>query len=372
MSMKMKLLIFSNTDWYLYNYRVPIDSRLGDDFESIMVSPDGKFSEKIEASGFKWRNIVMSRSGLNIFKEIGTIRSMIKILKEEKPYLIHNFTMKGNINGSLAARFAGVRVVNSITGLGYVYASDDLKAKILRPFANIGYKITLAKGKTIFQNPIDMESFIKKGLVKRENCKLIRSSGVDVNLFVPTAFPEPSFKVVFAGRLLWTKGVGELVEAAREVKALKPEIEIVLAGVPDPGNPATITEKEMKDWQDEGIVEFLGFHSDMAGLLADAHVACFPSKHTEGTPKFLVEAAASGRPIITTDNRGCIEVYNGKNGFLVPKGDAKALAQSILELANNRDLLEEMGKESRKLAVEEFSVDLVASETAEVYRSFED
>lgn len=369
----MKLVVFSNTDWYLYNYRVPIDLLLKEKgVETIMISPQGEFSEKIQEAGFKWYPVEMSRSGLNVLEERKTINQLAEILKKEAPDVIHSFTMKGNVNGTFAAVKAGVpKIVNSITGLGFIYSSNSLRARLLRPIARTAHKLTLGKGKTIFQNPEDYANFIRTKLVKEEDAFLIRSSGVDLTRFIPEPFPEgEQVKVLFASRLLWIKGVQELVDAARKLIERGKNIRIQVIGKGDDGNPASVPDEAIQKWVDEGVIDYLGFRTDIPELINRAHIVCFPSKQKEGTPKFLVEAAGCGRPIITTDNRGCTEVVeDGKNGFLVPIGDVDSLVEKIELLAGDRELMEKMGAESYTIAKEQFSVVDVANKTYDVYCS---
>lgn len=367
----MKLISFCNTDWYFYNYRLPIDNLLREKgYEVVVVCPPGEYVDKIEKSGFRWLPIRMSRSGVNPLYEIDTIVQLTKIYKEEKPDIVHHFTIKCNLYGAVAAKLAGVSsVVDSIAGLGYIFASKAAKARFLKPVGYWGYKQTLRFSKVIFQNSIDFQNFVDKRYVDSDSAYLIRSSGVDLRKFYPATFKKDCINIVLGSRMLWTKGIGEFVEAARMVKSKYPHVNLLLAGDIDPGNPASISKKQMMRWHQEGAVKWLGFQSNMPDLINECHVACFPSKHTEGTPKFLVEAAACGRPIITTNNRGCKEVVDeGKNGILIPKGDAKALALAITKFVENPVLIEKMGLHSRKKAEREFSIQKVAEETHGVYQ----
>lgn len=367
----MKLVVFANTDWYLYNYRVPIDTLLrAKGVETVMVSPPGEFSDKIIEAGFKWYPVNMSRKGMNIFEELKTHRDLKAILEKEKPDAIHSFTIKGNVHGSLAAYKAKVpRIVNSITGLGYIHSSKSLKAWALRQVVNVLHRITLSKGKTIFQNHEDHHNFIKAGVVKKEEAYLIRSSGVDLTRFKPEPFPEgDKINVLFASRLLWIKGVQELVDAAKILKAKNSNINIQMVGLSDDGNPASVPQHLVEQWHKDGVIEYLGFSSDMPSLINNAHIVCFPSKQKEGTPKFLVEAAGCGRPIITTNNRGCTEVVvDGLNGFLVEVGEVAGLVEKLELLANDRALMAKMGDECLKIAKEQFDVVDVAYRSFDVY-----
>lgn len=368
----MKLLSFANTDWYLYNYRMPIDTILRKKgYEIIMVSPPGEYSEKIVEAGFRWIPIKMSRSGLNLSEEISTIRQLLHIYKTEQPQIVHHFTIKCNLYGALAGKLSQVPIViDSIAGLGYVFASPTLKAKMLRPFGYWSYRMSLAHSKVIFQNSEDRDNFIKRGYVKEKDAYLIRSSGVDLVKFLPQPFPKDHFNILLGSRMLWTKGIGEFVKAAKIVKQQHPGINFLLAGDVDPGNPASIPIERIRQWEAEGSVKWLGFQNNVPDLLSNSHIVCFPSKHTEGTPKFLVEAAACARPIITTMNRGCKEVVDEDiNGYLVPKGDHISLANALLKLIKNESLMEKMGKLGREKAEREFSVERVAEETHSVYQN---
>jgi len=368
----MKFIFFANTDWYLYNYRVPIDNLLRKKgYEIVMVSPPGNYCSKIMEAGFRWTPLRMSRSGLNLFEEINTIRQLVWIYKDEKPDIVHHFTIKSNFYGAIAAKIANVPyVVNSIAGLGYVFDSPSLKARLLKPFGYLGYKFSLMNSKVIFQNSDDLFNFVANGYVERDDAYLIKSSGVELNKFVPGPFSDTHLNVLLGSRMLWTKGIEEFVQAAQLLREKYPHVNFLLAGDVDPGNPASIPKKQLLKWEESGNVTWLGFQDNMADLINKCHIICFPSKHSEGTPKFLVEAAACGRPIITTDNRGCKEVViDGENGYLVPKGDYKALAAAIAKLISNPELIESMGRMSRIIAEQEFALESVVEKTQWVYNA---
>ncbi|MGC1480366.1 MAG: glycosyltransferase family 4 protein [Chthoniobacterales bacterium] len=366
-----KLLSFSNTAWYLHNYRVPVDRLLrARGWEIVMASPDGKFRDQIRAAGFRWHEVPMSRSGVNPLEDLQTAKCLAELIRSERPDVLHAFTMKGNINGSLAARLAGLpAIVNSIAGLGFVFSSDRALARVLRGPARVAYRAALARGQVIFQNGEDLEAFAAQGMASRDQSTLIRSSGVDVGAFRPTPEPAGRVRVLYAARLLWTKGIGELVEAARLLRARGVDFELLIAGDPDIGNPATVSSGDLDNWEAEGVIERLGFCSDMASLMQTCHVVCFPSKHKEGTPRFLIEAAACGLPIVTTRNRGCTEVVEHEvNGLLVGVGSVPELAAALERLIGNAELRSEYGQRGREIAVRDFSVMQVADRTEAVYR----
>jgi glycosyltransferase involved in cell wall biosynthesis len=371
----MKILAVSSVNWYLYNYRMPIHKILKEKgYETVMVSPPGRYDKKFEENGFRWRPVNMSRSGLGVKDQWNSISELKKIIREEKPDIIHNFQMKGNVLGTFSAQLANYpNVVNSITGLGYVFTEGDTKAMLLRPAGILLYRIVMNRSKVIFQNKNDLQSFVKQGIVKQKNAFLIESSGVELDRFIPEPFPEENkpFTVLFPSRLIWTKGVDDLVKAARIVHRTHPDIVFSFAGDVDIGNPASLTREQMQQWVNEGIIKWDGFDPNMPARMANAHVIGFPSKHPEGTPKCLIEAAACSRPIITTYNRGCTEVVtDGYNGILVKKNDIEGLAAAVIKLYNNRELMQKMGEEGRKVAIEKFSVEMVAERTSRVYDSF--
>jgi glycosyltransferase involved in cell wall biosynthesis len=371
----MKILAISSVNWYLYNYRMAIHKILmKQGYETVMVSPPGRYDEKFSENGFKWLPVNISRSGIGLYDQIKSTKELRKIIQSEKPDIIHNFQMKGNVLGTFSALKAGhSNIVNSITGLGYVFTGMDLKAKLLNPIGTLLYKIAMTKSKVIFQNKDDLDNFVKKKIVKKENAFLIQSSGVELDRFTYKPLPDESkpFTVLFPSRLIWTKGVGDLVEAAKIVRAKYPDIIFCFAGDIDRGNPASLKKEHMENWVKKGIIEWVGFESNMPERMAKAHVIGFPSKHPEGTPKCLIEAAACGRPIVTTNNRGCTEVVkDGYNGLIVEKNDIQGLANAIIRLYNDRILMKQMGEAGRKIAEEKFSVERVAYNTSLVYKSF--
>jgi glycosyltransferase involved in cell wall biosynthesis len=204
-------------------------------------------------------------------------------------------------------------------------------------------------------------------MVLEQNCFLIPSSGVDIQRFIPKPEVVQTGLVVLAARLLWDKGIGEFVEAARSLKPSYPDCRFVLVGSADMGNPSSISNQQTQEWVQEGIIEWWGWREDMVSVYQQAEIVCLPSYH-EGLSKSLIEAAACGRPLVATDIPGCREVVRqGVNGLVVPKGDALALADAIIEIRNNPKELIRMGKMSRKVAVSEFSVKKVIDETIRVY-----
>jgi glycosyltransferase involved in cell wall biosynthesis len=222
--------------------------------------------------------------------------------------------------------------------------------------------------RVIVQNPDDRDVLISQGIVKSEKVHLIRGAGVDVEQFAPRAFPDGAPLVVLPARLLWEKGVGEFVSAATILRNKGYRARFALVGEPDADNPRAIPVSQLEMWQKEGLVEWWGRRTDMPDVYAQSSVVCLPTSYGEGIPKSLLEAAACGRPIVTTDAPGCREVVrHGENGYLVPLRDAEAVAKAIGELLRNPGLRVKMGEKGRELAVREFSVQQVVNQTLALY-----
>ncbi len=314
----------------------------------------------------------VSRSGTNPFTEILAIRSLYKIYKKLKPDLVHHVTIKPVIYGGVAARLAKVpATINAVSGLGSTYISDSLKVKLIRKIANSGYAISgrHPNSKFIFQNKDDQRLFVKSGVAKQKQSQIILGSGVCMKQYQPLAMPlDEKITVVLASRMLIDKGILEFVEAAR-LLATKEKLRLVLVGDVDPGNPASLQKKQIQAWADEGIIEWWGFRDDMQNVFAASHIVCLPS-YREGSPRVLIEAAASARPIITTDTSGCRDlVKHNVNGLLVPIKDARSLANAIDQLASMPQSLQEMGMQSRKLVEHNYAEEIVLSQTFDTYKS---
>lgn len=365
----MKILLFANTDWYLYNFRLPLATALTHaGHHVILVSPPGVYSERLKKMEFDWFPFNLSRRGVNPFVELAGILRLSQLYKRIRPDIVHHFTIKCVLYGSLAARLASINsIVNSITGLGFVFISQSMLARILRPFVKTFYRLLLQRTQTIFQNPEDMGLFIKHKLTTPANSHLIMGSGVDTKVFTQTPEPTGDITIILPGRMLWAKGVGEFVEAARSIKAQNIKARFILIGRTDPGNPDSIPEKDLLAWQSQGIIEWQGWQENMAAAYSKAHIVCLPS-YREGLPKSLIEAAACGRPLVATDMPGCRQVVHpGENGFLVPVRDADALASALLTLIGNPKLRREYGERGRAIVVREFSQSKVIAETMQVY-----
>ena len=272
--------------------------------------------------------------------------------------------------GTLVARWVGgIQILNAISGLGYLFIAQGWKSSIRQKILLWGYRAILHSKKVwiLFQNPDDQALFAQHKIIHPQHISIIKGSGVDLQQFAFSAIPKGKIKIILVARMLWDKGVGEFVKAATVLKQQGVDADFLLVGSVDLGNPKSISIEQLEQWSKSGVVKWLGERADIPQLVAKSHIAVLPS-YREGLPKSLIEAAAVGRPIVTTNVPGCREVVKeGENGFLVPARDAKKLAAAIKKLTNNPKLLITMGKKSRLMAEQEFSIQKVISKTLALY-----
>jgi len=371
----MKAVLFANTDWYLYNFRRALAISLQrQGYDVLLLSPAGPYGDKLRTLGLRWEPLPMARRSLNPLREAVLLWHLVRLLRREQAVLVHGFTIKCAVYGSLAARLAGVPArVNAVAGMGYVFTSPQLKARVLRPVVRSLLRLALggSGARLILQNADDVALFRRAGLVDPEHIRLIRGSGVNCAQFAAGAHArapgDGRMRVLLASRLLWDKGLAEFVAALRQLRQQGRTVHALLAGTPDPGNPAAVPEATIREWVAEGLVTWLGHVDDMAGLLGSVDAVVLPS-HREGLPRTLVEAAACGLPLITTDVPGCREVVSdGVDGLLVPKGDSTALALAIRRLQENPELARRLGAAARLKARSQFDEHIVIERTLEVY-----
>ncbi|MCD9032757.1 glycosyltransferase family 4 protein [Luteimonas sp. Y-2-2-4F] len=373
----MKIVLFANTDWYLHNFRRPLALALREaGHEVLLLSPEGPYGERLRAAGLRWQPLPMDRRSLRPGREAALLRHLVALFRRERPALVHSFTIKCAVYGALAARIAGVPArVNAVAGMGYVFTSRDLRARLLRPPVRAALRAALAgeRARLVLQNPDDVALFRAAGLADPARIRLIPGSGVDCRRFVPPAeetahMPGRPLRVLLAARLLWDKGLAEYAEAARRLRAEGRAIECLLAGDPDPGNPAAVPAETVRAWADAGTLAWLGHVEDMPALLASVDVVALPS-YREGLPKSLIEAAACARALVTTDAPGCREVVeDGVDGLRVPVRDAAALARAIARLHDDPALARRLGAAARAKALARFDERIVVARTLSVYR----
>ena len=379
---KPVLLYLVTEDWYFWSHRLPIArAARAAGWEVLVATRVAEHGERIRREGFRLVPIGLRRRSLAPWREVAAIAELARLYRRERPDLVHHVAMKPVLYGSLAAALAGVpAVVNALAGMGYVFTSSGVKARLLRPLIRTAFRWLLDRpnSRLILQNPDDIAAMtgaamtgttVAKGTVTAERVALIRGSGVDIQIFRPREEPEGTPVAVMVSRMLWDKGVGELVEAARLLRRREVPLRVVLVGPPDPDNPASIPERQLRDWDAAGDVAWWGERSDIAEIWAKGQIAVLPS-HREGLPKSLLEAAACGRPMVAADVSGCREIVkDGVTGLLVPPSDAGGLADALERLARDPDLRRRLGAAARDLVEREFSEEAVVAQTLALYRS---
>ncbi len=369
-----RIAYFVTEDWYFCSHRLPLAvaaQKAG--YTVYVITRVTSHGEVIESAALNLIPIKLSRRGKNPFAEAVILKQLISIYKCVKPQIVHHVALKPVIYGSIAAWITGVPArVNAMAGLGYMFSSESTMARLVRPVIKGLFRLLLNNehATLILQNPDDVEVICGSGAVNRDRVRLIMGSGVDTKEYrrQPESGDVPI--VLLASRLLWDKGVGEFVEAARILQREGAVARFILAGEGDDENPGSIGASQLKAWQGEGNIEWWGRCSDMPTVFAKSHIVCLPTSYGEGVPKVLIEAASCGRPIVTTDAPGCREiVIDGENGILVPIKDVDALVRAIRKLLDSPDLRLRMGLAGRQLVKRKFSLTTVVNETLAVYES---
>lgn len=362
----MRIALVANTDWYLFGFRLELAKflvQLG--HQVTLISPPGEYVQTLREAGFSWIPLRLSRRSKNPILEILSLVSFWRIYKLNKFDLVHHFTVKCVIYGSIAAKLLRYpQIINSITGRGHAFLGNkEVLASVV-----IGlYKLALQNTQVIFQNQVDLEFFLGKGVVNEKQATVISGSGVNMESFrlVPEPTGEP--KILFAGRLLKEKGIVEFIQAAKGVNQDKKRAHFVVAGEPDHGNPSSVSQGYI-DWAvNEGYIDWIGWQSNMKDVYREINLVCLPS-YGEGLPKVLIEALASGRAVVATDVPGCQEVVqNEVNGLLVPLDDSGALMRALIIMIENPSMRRQMGLAGRRDVRKRFSSQVVNSMTVNFY-----
>lgn len=365
-----RLMMVVNNPAFFLSHRVAIAleaKQRGD--EVHIATMDGPAVATINALGLRHHVIPMTRSGKNPLQELKTLWALYRLFKSVKPDVVHAVTIKPVLYGGIAARLAKVPgFLAAISGLGYIFTQEQ--AGLMRSVAIRLYRLALGHphSRVIFQNTNDRDVLLKAKVVKAGQAVLIRGSGVDLTQFSGgNTAATPPVVVLMVARLLTDKGVREYVQAARLSARHATPIVWQIAGSPDPGNPASISEAQIQEWHDQGFVHWLGERDDVAALYAKAHIAVLPS-YREGLPKSLVEAAAAGLAVVTTDVPGCRDAIEAeRTGVLVPPKDGVALAQAVQQLADDAERRAAYGKAARQLAEEAFDIQKIVAQHLQLY-----
>jgi glycosyltransferase involved in cell wall biosynthesis len=369
---KSRSLVFLLTeDWFFASHfwvRALAAQAAG--WRVILLAHESEATARIRASGIEVIPIPFIRRRLNPFAELLFTLRLARLYRRLQPTLVHHIALKPIVIGGIAARLAGVRnIINAPVGLGFVFSSHTKLAQFLKPFVSLALRFTLTPpgARAIFENPDDLAALTQNGMARLQASILIRGAGVDTEAFAPSPEPPPPIRIMLIARMIREKGIADFVAATR---LLHGQAEFVLVGAPDPGNPNSITESELRAWADEKIITWLGPRRDIAALLRTAHIAVQPSTYREGLPKSALEAMAAGKPLVATDIPGCREaVVHGKTGFLVPPRDPFALAEALRTLIADSALRAQFAAAARARAVEYFSDSVICAQTLSVYEA---
>lgn len=365
-----RILFFVNDIRFFISHRLALAEMARERGYQVFVVAN---CQGVDTSSFDFDviDIDVSRSGQNPFREMGTFLQVIWLFFKIRPTLVHLVTIKPVLYGGLAARITGVPcVVSAVSGLGSVFSSNGVVGRLRKAAITRLYKMAFRHSNisVIFQNENDQNVLTSAIAPRRLTSFLIPGSGVDLREFCFTPESNNEIRVSMACRLLKEKGVIEFVEAARLINKTHPEVRFDLIGALDPGNPSSISQREIDSWREEGIVNILGYQSDISRLYAMSNIVCLPSYYGEGLPKSLIEAAASGRAIVTTDMPGCRDaVIPEITGLLIKPMCVDDLVIAILRLVENEELRLALGRQARQFAEERFSLSNVVSKHFEIY-----
>ncbi len=368
--MKGKILFITNVDWFFVSHRLNIGlEAISEGYEVHIATSFTNCENDLVTKGFKTHELDIDRCKTNIFNSLRTIFQILIITSKIKPDIIHSITIKPVLFGGIVSRlFRNTKFVASISGLGYLFISKSKSNQIIRFFVKILYRFSLSqKGvKVIFQNSDDEKIITKCCNLKNKDKILIPGSGVDLNFFKPHKINKKSKIVLFASRLLISKGILEFIKSAEALNSLG--YKFLIVGKLDVDNPDCISKKELEKYVKKGIVEYLGEIKNIRDILLKSKIVVLPSFYGEGLPKVLIESAACGLPVITTDHPGCRDaIIPGKTGILVPIKNTRSIIKGIQKLLQSPDIYESMSKEARHLALKKFNVKDVVKKHLEIY-----
>ena len=370
--MKKKILFICNVDWFYVSHRLPIGiEALNQGYEVHLAAQCTGEERFLIKRGFKIHNLNFQRCQMSIYGSIVSLIKILKIIFYIKPDIIHAVTIKPVIFGGLASKIFGKSsFVASISGLGYIFTSKNIISKLVKFFVILAYKIALSNKSmmVIFQNKNDRNILKKICKIQDQKISLIEGSGVDLSFFKPNKNQKESNIILFASRLLKSKGIFEFIECAQKLKNKK--YQFLVAGKIDFENPDCISKEELFRFHNKGIIKYVGNVDNVKEIISDSKIVVLPSYYGEGLPKILIEAAACGKPIITTDHPGCRDaIIPDKTGYLIPVRNSIKLAESIKKIFDSPALCHSMGNEARKLALRKFDINKVVKKHISIYDS---
>jgi glycosyltransferase involved in cell wall biosynthesis len=368
-----KLLYVVNIPRFFVTHRLPLALAARQAGFEVHVATSDHDQENIKHildSGLPFHPLPLSQHGTSPLTELKTLNAIRKLYADLEPDLVHHVSIKPVIYGGIAAKLTGRKsIISAMSGLGYVFIGKGLKPFLLRQLTRPALKLAMAGENTrmVFQNPDDRQLFIDSGLVNPSTGILIRGSGVDESYFSPQPESTDNLPVVlFAGRLLWQKGLGEFAEVARRLQG---QARFVVVGYEEATSPLNVPTSQLEAWHNEGIIEWWGKRDDMPDVYAQANLVCLPSTYGEGVPKVLIEASSCERACVTTDTAGCREIVkHGVNGLLIPPHDLDRLTSAVEHLIHHPQDRQQMGKNGRKIVLNDFTFRQVAEETFALYR----
>jgi glycosyltransferase involved in cell wall biosynthesis len=369
--MKKRLLFVVSEDSYFVSHRLHLAKHaMREGYDVGFLGNISNHKDLLQASGVTVYDWNIDRGALSIFSQIKTFVALYRSVKDYRPQVVHAVAAKPILYSSLACFLLGIKSqVYALGGLGFMESSKKALAAFVRRVTFILLKIALHGKSTllILQNSDDAELLVSKKVVDAGKIRIVRGAGVNTELFNITDGAAHRAQVVLPARMLWDKGVGEFVEAAREIKKLGIDAAFVLVGEPDQKNPECVPSEWISKCVAEGVIEWWGYRDDMLEVFASTSIVCLPS-HREGLPKVLLEAASCSLPIVAFDVPGCREVVvDGQNGFLVKFGDIDGLVKALTTLLLDEILRAQMGKYGRELVKANFAQERVAAETAAVW-----
>lgn len=357
--MKKTIVLSINTSWNLVNFRSNLIARLQrEGFDVVALSPLDDHRDALVALGVRHFAIDIDSKGLSPLRDLQLAAQYLRLLARLRPVAFLGWTIKPNVYGSLAAQALGIPVINNISGLGTAFIKLNLVTRVVK----LLYRAALARSATVFfQNRHDRDLFVAERLVPADKTALLPGSGIDLTQFVPVPrAADAPLSFLMVARLMRDKGVIEFADAARLVRATRPDAVFQLLGFLDVENRTAIGRAQVEQWQQEGTLHYLGAAADVRPYLADAAVVVLPS-YREGMPRSLLEAAAMAKPLVATDVPGCTEIARaGENAFLCQPRDARSLADAMLAmLALDQAARDRLGARSRQIAEQEFDVAVV-------------
>lgn len=366
-----RLVLFTNSAELFLSHRQHLaQGAVSRGFEVIVICPPSPAVKTIVAAGYQCETVPLGRNSVNPLKELRSLFCIWQVLRRLKPQVIHNFTIKCVLYGTLAARATGCRqIVNTVTGRGHVFLDSGLKAWTIRGVLSVLYRIAFRAPQIhfVFQNADDRDLYVTRGWVAEDVSEVIPGTGVDTERFAPAPEPDGPVRILFAGRFLREKGLRELVRACDQLHKEKEVFQLMICGWLDMGNPSAYSQEDMERIARRPYVQIAGQRKDMENVYRSVHVVCLPS-YGEGLPLTLVEAAAAGKPLVATDVPGCREVVeNNKNGFLVELGNITALALALRTLIRDRATRDRFSRASRDLALKRFAKAHVVEAGLKIY-----